>query len=320
MRPYCVLVLVLALGAGCYSEDSECGPGQIRDDNRCIPNNIIDDSDGGVDPVLGCTDSDATNFDSAATEDDGSCVFEVLFAVDMSAEDVGGNAVYLRGSFNDFAATANPMNDDDGDDIWEAALDLAPGTYEYLYTIGDISNGGIDDAAPAACDFNPGDEFPNRGFELVDAPLTLPVHRFRACPGQTKPQDFETITFDDPAITYTLTGFGGAEDATVITDPDDAGNQVVQIIRSAAAETFAGTTVSILDNEAIPALPFAAGSTSMTVRVRSPAAGIQVRLKVEDSTDPTITVETETTTTVADAFETLTFDFANQVPGTAAID
>ncbi len=58
----------------------------------------------------------------------------------------------------------------------------------------------------------------------------------------------------------------------------------------------------------------------MTVRVWSPDAGIQVRLKVEDAADGTKSVETEATTTVANGWETLTFDFANQAAGTAALN
>jgi hypothetical protein len=58
----------------------------------------------------------------------------------------------------------------------------------------------------------------------------------------------------------------------------------------------------------------------MTVRVYSPRAGIPVRLKVEDAADPTHTAETEAIATVANAWQTLTFDFANPVPGTAALN
>ena len=58
----------------------------------------------------------------------------------------------------------------------------------------------------------------------------------------------------------------------------------------------------------------------MTLRVYSPDAGIPVRLKVEDRTDNTISVDTEATTTVAGAWETLTFDFSNEVVGTAALN
>jgi hypothetical protein len=54
--------------------------------------------------------------------------------------------------------------------------------------------------------------------------------------------------------------------------------------------------------------------------VYSPDAGIPVRLKVEDRTDNTISVETEATTTVANAWETLTFDFSTPAAGTAALN
>ena len=129
------------------------------------------------------------------------------------------------------------------------------------------------------------------------------------------PATWSPITFDSSAVTYTLTGFGGAEDSTVVVDPTDAANKVAKVVKSATAELWAGTTVSTGANFSVPALPFTASSTTMTVRVWSPDAGIQVRLKVEDAADPTKSVETEATTTVANAWETLTFDFANQAAG-----
>jgi len=54
----------------------------------------------------------------------------------------------------------------------------------------------------------------------------------------------------------------------------------------------------------------------MTVRVYSPAAGLQIRLKGEAHTDPTLTVETEATTSVANGWEVLSFDFSNVATGT----
>ncbi|MEN7341351.1 MAG: carbohydrate binding domain-containing protein [Pseudomonadota bacterium] len=134
------------------------------------------------------------------------------------------------------------------------------------------------------------------------------------------PAAFETLTFDDAGLTYTLRGFGGAEDSAVVADPDDAGNNVMRINRSDAAETFAGTVVSTLANEGVGVIPLDASNTSMTMRVRGPAAGLPIRLKIENSGDPAISVETEVLTTVAGAWETMTFDFTNQVMGTAAFD
>ncbi|MCP4301261.1 MAG: hypothetical protein GY783_11800, partial [Gammaproteobacteria bacterium] len=131
---------------------------------------------------------------------------------------------------------------------------------------------------------------------------------------------FAPITFDDTGITYTLTGFGGAEDSTIQVDPDGGSNLVARVVKSNSAELWAGTTVSTGVNESIPTLPLDASNTQMTVRVYSPDAGIQVRLKVEDASDPTKSVETEATTTLANTWETLTFDFANEAAGTAAFD
>ena len=48
--------------------------------------------------------------------------------------------------------------------------------------------------------------------------------------------------------------------------------------------------------------------------------GIPVRLKIENSNDPTQSVETEAFTTVADEWEILEFDFDNEASGTAALN
>jgi len=119
---------------------------------------------------------------------------------------------------------------------------------------------------------------------------------------------------------YTLTGFGGAEDATVVADPTDGTNIVARVLKSDTAELWAGTTVSTGPNQTAGRIPFTASDTRITVRVYSPRAGAVVRLKVEDASDPGRSVETEATTTVANGWETLTFDFANPVAGTAPLN
>ncbi len=117
-----------------------------------------------------------------------------------------------------------------------------------------------------------------------------------------------------------LTGFGGAEDATVVTDPTDGANKVGRVLKTAAAELWAGTTVSVCPSAGIATLPFSSTLTTMSVRVWSPVAGVPVRLKVEDSTDGTKSVETEATVTVASGWQTLNFNFANPAAGTAALN
>ncbi|MEM6261473.1 MAG: T9SS type A sorting domain-containing protein [Bacteroidota bacterium] len=138
--------------------------------------------------------------------------------------------------------------------------------------------------------------------------------------GPTLSQIDLPVTFDDATVDYSLTDFGGA--STVLQmDPAGGTNMVARTFKTLGAATFAGTTMGPASGTGFAsAIPFAANSTEMTVRVWSPAAGIPVRLKVEDQTDPTISVETEDTTTVAGAWETLTFDFSNQAMGTAAIN
>lgn len=125
------------------------------------------------------------------------------------------------------------------------------------------------------------------------------------------------ITFEED-IDYSLVDFGGNA-SEIVVDPTDANNMVVQSIKGEGAQTWAGTTVGEFIGFAEP-LPFEEGATTMTVRVWSPLAGIPIRLKVENLTDPTISVETEAVITTAEVWETLTFDFANEATGTAAIN
>jgi hypothetical protein len=132
------------------------------------------------------------------------------------------------------------------------------------------------------------------------------------------------VSFNAADIGYGLVGFGGAEASTIVTDPTDAANKVARVVRAAGAETFAGTTITDtrggVQRGFSTKIPFNTTDTRMSVRVWSPDAGIPVRLKVEDSTDPNKSVETEATVTTAAGWQTLTFNFATQVTGTAALN
>ncbi len=126
------------------------------------------------------------------------------------------------------------------------------------------------------------------------------------------------VTFDDPNVAYALTDFGGNA-SSIVEDPTNATNMVAKSIKTAGAETWAGTTIGGSVGFPDP-IAFAPGSTFMTVRVWSPTSGTPIRLKVEDSNDPEISVETEALTTMASEWETLEFDFDNEAPGTAEIN
>ena len=125
------------------------------------------------------------------------------------------------------------------------------------------------------------------------------------------------LTFEEN-VDYAVRGFEGADDSQIVDDPFETGNRVVRVMRSADAQTFAGTVIA--DNGLDSAIPFAQGATTLSVRVWTPAAGTVVRLKVEDNSDATVSVETEATSTVGMMYETLVFDFANEAAGTSEIN
>lgn len=125
------------------------------------------------------------------------------------------------------------------------------------------------------------------------------------------------INFDSTNVNYNNVSFGGNSDS-IVSDPAGGTNMVLRAIKSNTAQLWAGTTMG--DSGLANAIPFATNANTMSVRVYSPDSGIPVRLKVEDASDPTKSVETEATTSVSNSWETLNFDFSNQAAGTAAIN
>lgn len=122
------------------------------------------------------------------------------------------------------------------------------------------------------------------------------------------------IDFSDAGVGYT--GFGGASGSQV-SDPLDPANQVARLVKSAGAEVWGGVTIVTLPASGAVA-PAGLGSNKIvTLRVLSPAAGVKIKLKFEDVADPTHSVETDALTTVANAWETLTFDLGTPSAGTA---
>lgn len=125
------------------------------------------------------------------------------------------------------------------------------------------------------------------------------------------------VTFDDPNVNYTTTDFYDNMSSLVV-DPTDANNTVCQVIKPVTAGASAGTTIGTPAGFATN-LPLTLTDSKMNVRVWSPDAGTPVRLKVENSNDPTQTCETQVNTTLAGAWEVLEFDFSSEATGTAAL-
>lgn len=130
------------------------------------------------------------------------------------------------------------------------------------------------------------------------------------------------VTFDEEGVDYGLSDFEGTA-STLIEDPEQPGNTVVQTIKGSGAKTFAGTTItSVTDNPAgfATRIPLTADASTILVRVWSPTVGTPVRVKIENASESTVSVETQVLTTVAMAWDTLSFDFRNQAAGTAAVN
>jgi len=133
----------------------------------------------------------------------------------------------------------------------------------------------------------------------------------------SKPIDLP-VTFDDPNIDYTLSDFGGMQ-SSVVADPLNPSNKVMKSIKTNGAETWAGVTIGTALGFAT-VIPIKANATKMSIMVYSPAAGIDVKLKIEDHNDGTHSVETDVLTTVANQWETLVFDFNSPATGTPALN
>ncbi|MFM7567761.1 MAG: family 16 glycosylhydrolase, partial [Betaproteobacteria bacterium] len=113
-----------------------------------------------------------------------------------------------------------------------------------------------------------------------------------------------------------VVAFEGGQTELAATGPAGAAGSSIKFTKPSTAQPWAGATIeTITDGEMI-----ATGSTVMSLRVWAPASGKTVRLKLEDSADATKTVEVDAVTTVANGWQTLSFNSASQATGTAAFN
>lgn len=153
--------------------------------------------------------------------------------------------------------------------------------------------------------------FANKNSKYLKGFLVLVCAALTAFPAMSQGQPDFPINFDDAAINYELADFGGTT-SSIVADPMDATNMVVSIVKPAGSECWAGTTTG--DGCLVNPIPFSTGNTSVTVDVLSPAVGVPFLVKVENCGNGGISSEIIVLTTVANAWETLTFDLANGCP------
>ena len=250
---------------------------------------------------------------------------DITFSVDMSQYPGTFTTVYVSGLFNGWSGVANPLTDI-GNGIWEATIPNVPaGQTEYKFTVDDWAAQENFVGGEPCTVTNSG--FTNRSL-TINGNATVNTVCWNSCTtcGASGPQLAQIdlpITWDDTAnVDYSTTDFGGNA-SQVVVDPTNPNNLVLEVVKGSGSQTWAGTTFGtggpgqeILASQ----IPFATGATTITAVVWSPTAGIPVQLKAEVGGTPTQSVETVTNTTVAGAWETLVFDFANERPGTAPID
>lgn len=246
---------------------------------------------------------------------------DVTFKVDMRAYNVPFTNANVNGTFNGWCGACNPMTDANNDSIWEATISLPAGTIEYKFTVDGWT--GQENLTPGTpCTMTTG-AFTNRVLTFSGATV-LPVNCWGKCGdcGPLGPQKLQIklpITWQDSAATnLSTTDFGGTF-SQIASDPTDASKLALKITKGNTAEVWAGTTLGTTAGFAAN-IPFSANSNQMQAMVYSPNSGAVFKLKAEDKMDPTKSVETDATTTTANAWEVLTFNFVNQSASTAAIN
>lgn len=123
------------------------------------------------------------------------------------------------------------------------------------------------------------------------------------------------ITWDDTAnIDYTTIAFEGGISMADL-DPTNAANNVLKFIKPTGAQAWAGVTLSTTLGLA-STIPFTPSANTVSMKFFAPASGMSIMLKAEVAGSPTIFVEATATTTVANGWETLVFDFASPSNGT----
>ncbi|AWH86631.1 hypothetical protein HYN59_16620 [Flavobacterium album] len=113
------------------------------------------------------------------------------------------------------------------------------------------------------------------------------------------------INFENPTLNYNITTFNGAT-ASVIANPNSAGINTSSKVGAMTPATGAVWTGGFFTLDT--PVSFAAGH-HFKMKVWSPAAGVPVTLKLENLTNANINAEKAATTTVANAWEELIFDF-----------
>ncbi len=152
--------------------------------------------------------------------------------------------------------------------------------------------------------------FPN-GRSRVTADKTMYIDELKFPAAPSGPGSGSTGTCTDAAcIDFSESGIGfgpfengGGGSVAIIDDPNDATNKVVQFVKKPGDGDYFGTTITGLGGSVV----LTPTAKTVTLRVYSPAAGTNFLLKFEGGSGGPATTEKDAATTVAGAWETLSF-------------
>ncbi len=231
----------MVLDPFCFNTCSPCS------ETPCVDPAQIDSTaicPGIYSPVCGCdgvtynNGCEAFNYGGVSDFTDGPCSTSamVTFRVDMSEQDDLGT-VYITGSSIDgWSGNSVAMSDDDGDDIYEATLEIDAGDHEYKFKNGDDwANAEEFNEADSLCTLTTidgGNTYINRLFTLIpgSSDVVLDAVCFNSC------DECEEVEVPDTEVTFnvdmseqtvsgavyisggTLDGWAGSQ--IELTDPD----------------------------------------------------------------------------------------------------
>ncbi|MDC3029958.1 family 16 glycosylhydrolase, partial [Flavobacteriales bacterium] len=87
--------------------------------------------------IIGCTNPVSPNYNPNATLDNGSCIENINFNVNMNCTNENFETVYITGPFNNWCGNCHPLSDLDGDGIWSESyfLETSNNYLEYKYSV-----------------------------------------------------------------------------------------------------------------------------------------------------------------------------------------
>ncbi|MBT3229740.1 MAG: T9SS type A sorting domain-containing protein [Candidatus Marinimicrobia bacterium] len=170
--------------------------------------------------------------------------YDVIIAVDAARADIGdGTNIWATGEFDNWSGWGAELTDPDGDGIFSDTLNLAPGSYRFLYLIG--GGWGSPEGRPpdqSICDSAVDEGDATFGFTVVDADVLADTTCWNSCePCQDEYDvtfivDMANETVPDGSNIWATGDFGGWSGWDLELTDDNADG-----IYSATATVAAGT-------------------------------------------------------------------------------